>query len=45
MERTKLRMLRWAMGISLRERLRNEKVRRRTGIVKASENIREGNKI
>lgn len=41
MERTEMRMLRWMLGISLRDRLRNEEIRRRAGIVKISDKIRE----
>ena len=34
-------MLRWIMGISLIERLENDEIRRRAGIVKIAEVIRE----
>ena len=41
LERTEMRMLRWIMGISLFERLENDEIRRRAGIVKITEVIRE----
>ena len=41
LERTEMRMLRWAMGISLREHLRNEEVRRRAGVDCITEVIRK----
>ena len=41
LERTEMRMLRWIMGISLRERLENDEIRRRAGVMKITEVIRE----
>ena len=37
LERTEMKMIRWAMGISLREHLTNEEIRRRAGIECISE--------
>ncbi|XP_064100873.1 uncharacterized protein LOC135211495 [Macrobrachium nipponense] len=33
-ERTEMRMLRWIMGILLLERLKNDEIRRKTGLVR-----------
>ncbi len=41
LERTKMRILREAMGITLKERLRNEEVRRRAGVECITEVIRK----
>ena len=41
LERTEMRMLRWIMSISLLERLENDEIRRRAGVVKITEVIRE----
>ncbi|XP_064100898.1 uncharacterized protein LOC135211522 [Macrobrachium nipponense] len=41
LERTEMRMLRWIMGISLLERLKNDEIRRGAGEVKITEVIRE----
>ena len=41
LERTEMRMLRWIMGISLRERRRNEDIRQLAEIACISEKIRE----
>ena len=41
MERTELRMLRWLMGVSLRERRRSEDIRAEVGVVPIVEKARE----
>ena len=41
LERTELRMLRWLMGVSLRERRRSENIRAETGVVPIVEKARE----
>ena len=41
LERTEMRMLRWIMGISMQERLENNEIRRRAGMMKITEVIRE----
>ena len=41
LDRTEMRMLRWMLGISLRERRRNDDIRAEAGVVAISEKIRE----
>ena len=41
LDRTEIRMLRWMLGISLRERRRNDDIRAEAGVVARSEKIRE----
>ncbi len=41
LERTEMRMLRWLTGVSLRERRRNEDIRREAGVVSITEKARE----
>ena len=40
LDRTEMRMLRWMLGISLRERRRNDDIRAEAGVVAISEKIR-----
>ena len=41
LERTEMRMLRWICGVTLRDRLRNDEIRRRTGVPCITEKARE----
>ena len=41
LDRTEMRMLTWMLGISLRERRRNDDIRAEAGVVARSEKIRE----
>ena len=41
LDRTEIRMLRWMLGISLRERRRNDDIRAEASVVAISEKIRE----
>ncbi len=41
LERTEMRMLRWILGITLKDRKRNEDIRQMTGVINISEKIRE----
>ncbi|XP_064111476.1 uncharacterized protein LOC135218967 [Macrobrachium nipponense] len=41
LERTEMRMLRWIMGMSLLERVENDEIRSRAGLVKMTQVIRE----
>lgn len=39
LERTEMKMLRWILGVTLNDRLRNEEIRRRSGVVRITEKL------
>jgi len=41
LERTKMRMLRWILGVSLKDRKRNEDIRHAVGVACITDKIRE----
>jgi len=41
LERTEMRMLRWILGVSLKDRKRNEDIRRTVGVASIMDKIRE----